>query len=557
MKSCRSICDINQSKELVLQSGNKVFPLKSGTQVFGRKDFDPKNKKLSKLHLMITVDEDEEKIYVRKLTKNPVKVMNSSGKTKDLKSDEDAKIKVGSTIDLLGNQELICTVDTPTTKSTTTTTTDKKRKAEDQLESEKKSKRQKLSGKSTDGDNAGDSSEETTDSPKKKPISLSRKSTEEMIVDEAKEVKKKSKKSKDRVVVESSDSDEDVKSRKHSKKSKVKSVEDTSSTTSTKQDKSRNNSDSTSSTTSTSSTSSTSSTTTIPTTSTTSTSPSTSPKKKKIERTATEEMIFNIRSAELKKRRTASDLRQQLEIHDNTKSMEERMKQELADREFAEKFLPKECSICMESYDIDFMQQLMTCSHEYCRDCLKIYYESEINEKRLPIKCPKCKTDVTDLDLQLILEPKLIEKYEKFSLEAVLEKNPNMFVNCLTTDCEYKVFRDTKDSPDFKCPLCQKRYCLNCRVPYHSGFNCEQYQEWSIENGLADDKFEEFIKWKRCQKCPGCRQYVEKNKGCNHMSCRCGSEFCYVCGGDYPCKNVHNEEYDDEEDEEEDEEEEY
>lgn len=30
--------------------------------------------------------------------------------------------------------------------------------------------------------------------------------------------------------------------------------------------------------------------------------------------------------------------------------------------------------------------------------------------------------------------------------------------------------------------------------------------------------------------CPNCRNAVERNGGCDHMSCRCGKQFCYKCG---------------------------
>ena len=34
-----------------------------------------------------------------------------------------------------------------------------------------------------------------------------------------------------------------------------------------------------------------------------------------------------------------------------------------------------------------------------------------------------------------------------------------------------------------------------------------------------------------CRICPYCKNCVEKNQACNHISCRCGKHFCYYCGG--------------------------
>lgn len=30
--------------------------------------------------------------------------------------------------------------------------------------------------------------------------------------------------------------------------------------------------------------------------------------------------------------------------------------------------------------------------------------------------------------------------------------------------------------------------------------------------------------------CRDCGGYVQKNGGCNHMTCTCGAEFCWECG---------------------------
>ena len=43
-------------------------------------------------------------------------------------------------------------------------------------------------------------------------------------------------------------------------------------------------------------------------------------------------------------------------------------------------------------------------------------------------------------------------------------------------------------------------------------------------------KLAENSKFKQCAQC---KFYIEKNHGCNHMTCRCGYEFCYLCGEKY------------------------
>ena len=33
-----------------------------------------------------------------------------------------------------------------------------------------------------------------------------------------------------------------------------------------------------------------------------------------------------------------------------------------------------------------------------------------------------------------------------------------------------------------------------------------------------------------CKPCPKCRASVQKVSGCNHVRCRCGQYFCWLCG---------------------------
>jgi ariadne-1 len=58
---------------------------------------------------------------------------------------------------------------------------------------------------------------------------------------------------------------------------------------------------------------------------------------------------------------------------------------------------------------------------------------------------------------------------------------------------------------------------------------CQQYKDSRDVNKL-DNQFFQFVKGAKFKMCPRCKYWVEKNQGCNHMKCRCGADFCYLCG---------------------------
>ena len=49
--------------------------------------------------------------------------------------------------------------------------------------------------------------------------------------------------------------------------------------------------------------------------------------------------------------------------------------------------------------------------------------------------------------------------------------------------------------------------------------------------GACDANFQHhFREWKRC---PKCRIFIQKDEGCNHMTCNCAHQFCFVCMADW------------------------
>ncbi len=220
--------------------------------------------------------------------------------------------------------------------------------------------------------------------------------------------------------------------------------------------------------------------------------------------------------------------------------------QEERDRLFALSLQPRKCVICLELFDHDFLQGLMNCISEHesciCRDCMRDYLVSEIESRNNVIRCPvpTCKKEIRPEDLEINLDRKYIEQFEELALKSAIENSSDCW-HCLTPDCTYSfLYEKGKDSPDFQCPQCNKRYCIDCKVEYHVGATCQEYEKWSVENGMADDTFGEFVQSKRFQRCPKCERWVEKKSGCDHITCLCSHHFCYRCGNDYPCRMDHS-----------------
>ncbi|KAL6709301.1 hypothetical protein ACN47E_001708 [Coniothyrium glycines] len=92
----------------------------------------------------------------------------------------------------------------------------------------------------------------------------------------------------------------------------------------------------------------------------------------------------------------------------------------------------------------------------------------------------------------------------------------------------------------FPCPTCSSSICANCRQAAHYDSLCN-----IVEFGVDADTAALLIAWGYKQ-CPKCGNGVKRMFGCNHMACRCGANFCWVClKGKDDCHGCDDEDQDD------------
>lgn len=122
---------------------------------------------------------------------------------------------------------------------------------------------------------------------------------------------------------------------------------------------------------------------------------------------------------------------------------------------------------------------------------------------------------------------KIKERYLTSLLESYVNDNVNVKWCPSVPNCgnAIRLNRDESCEPICDCGL---HFCFACLEESHSPCTCEMWTAW--EKKRVDDS--ETLNWitANTKPCPKCGKSVEKNGGCNLMTCRCGQHFCWLCG---------------------------
>ena len=193
--------------------------------------------------------------------------------------------------------------------------------------------------------------------------------------------------------------------------------------------------------------------------------------------------------------------------------------------------------------EAQLVHKISTCSHVYHRECLTHYARSQIEQGKLPIKCPvpNCKKPLSEKnDLKKLLNGADMTRLQKFEWKMIRDSNPADYLECPNAACDYFFSRgNVKEIRKHDCPACGLSWCFKCNMNYHVGYTCAEYSarrtaEYVNSTELEEDR--QLEAWARsvgAKRCARCKYWVHKNDGCDHMTCRCGYEFCYKCGGKY------------------------
>ncbi|KAJ2518865.1 hypothetical protein H4217_003043 [Coemansia sp. RSA 1939] len=196
------------------------------------------------------------------------------------------------------------------------------------------------------------------------------------------------------------------------------------------------------------------------------------------------------------------------------------------------------CTICFCSgADESYLE--MTCGHRFCSDCYRTYVTGKVLEGeswRIHCPAPGCKylLGIEALRLLLSSDAAALERYEE-NLTRSFVNDLETFTWCPAPNCEYAVECHVPRTawettiPAVQCK-CGNPFCFGCKLENHLPAPCAMVVRW-LQKCKDDSETSKWIKV-NTKECVKCKSTIEKNGGCNHMTCReCHYEFCWICMG--------------------------
>ncbi|KAJ2289170.1 hypothetical protein IWW55_006347, partial [Coemansia sp. RSA 2706] len=195
------------------------------------------------------------------------------------------------------------------------------------------------------------------------------------------------------------------------------------------------------------------------------------------------------------------------------------------------------CEICFcDGADLQFLR--LSCGHRFCSDCYTMHVSTKVQEGgswRIRCAAPKCATLVGLAAARLLLDGSAAAARYEENLMRSFVKELKTLAWCPAPNCEFAVECTVPRAawaysiPTVRC-RCGAAFCFGCHKDDHVPAPCELVERW-LQKCKDDSETSNWIK-ANTKECIKCKSTIEKNGGCNHMTCReCHHEFCWVCMG--------------------------
>ncbi|KAL4244137.1 RBR-type E3 ubiquitin transferase [Abortiporus biennis] len=203
---------------------------------------------------------------------------------------------------------------------------------------------------------------------------------------------------------------------------------------------------------------------------------------------------------------------------------------------------PFVCPICCD--DAPTATFNLICEHKFCTNCWNAYIESKIRteaEHWITCMADGCSVVCPDSFIRTALkdDTSTWNRYQELLVRQFVSCNRNLKY-CPYPSCTYTVSCPSGASksalttiiPIVTCGAsASHKFCFGCNIDAdHRPCICAVAKMW-LQKCQDDSETANWIK-SNTKECGKCQSTIEKNGGCNHMTCKkCKYEFCWVCMG--------------------------
>ncbi|KAF5020892.1 hypothetical protein F66182_7044 [Fusarium sp. NRRL 66182] len=169
----------------------------------------------------------------------------------------------------------------------------------------------------------------------------------------------------------------------------------------------------------------------------------------------------------------------------------------------------QDCIICSESAHVK-----VPCGCNYCLSCFREAIRVGLRSQgEFP---PKCCEPFTEATIALARSPALVHLFRQMQEEAQTPVPSRLY--CHDGNCAAFI----PPHRNGECLVCGLGTCDECGSRAHPGQPCAE--------GHAEEDVWATMDANHVVNCPRCTTNIQLSEACNHMTCNCGKEFCFICG---------------------------
>ncbi|KAK6078109.1 E3 ubiquitin-protein ligase RNF19B [Seiridium cupressi] len=189
------------------------------------------------------------------------------------------------------------------------------------------------------------------------------------------------------------------------------------------------------------------------------------------------------------------------------------------------------CLVCGDDKRVSEMPGSITksCEHEptTCKECVGQWISSSMDTLAWDrLKCPECPEILSFADVRAFAGREIFARYDTLAMKAAVASIHD-FKWCLNPRCgSGQIVRPGCEK--IRCHSCQALSCGQHDVPWHKGETCDDYDRRTRRQRKGERASEKKVK-EITKACPECHKDVYKFSGCDHITCVCGHEWCYIC----------------------------